>query len=101
MTKKITILKLVAALAIAFISHTTMAQDFKNAEKALTLVKNNASALGLSEDNLLNSRVSDTYVDALTGNTLVYLQQTYAGIDVDKVVQVLAFKNGKLVSGCW
>ncbi|HLL41641.1 MAG TPA: M36 family metallopeptidase, partial [Segetibacter sp.] len=99
MTKKITILKLVAALAIAFISHTTMAQDFKNAEKALTLVKNNAAALGLSEDNLLNSRVSDTYVDALTGNTLVYLQQTYAGIDVDKVVQVLAFKNGKLVSG--
>ena len=52
----------------------------------------------MSKPNLLDSRVADTYVDALSGNTLVYLQQTYLGIDVDKIIQVLAFKNGKLVS---
>lgn len=99
MTRQITILKLIAALAIAFISPSMMAQDVQNAERALSLVKSNAAALGLSDENVLNSRVSDTYVDALTGNTVVYLQQTYTSIDVDKVVQVLAFKNGKLVSG--
>ncbi|WP_018611675.1 M36 family metallopeptidase [Segetibacter koreensis] len=97
MTKRITIL--IATLAVAFISQTTTAQDLQKVEKAMSLVKSNAAALGLSDENVLNSRVSDTYVDALTGNTLVYLQQTYKGIDVDKVVQVLAFKNGKVVSG--
>src|SRR4051794_36995422 len=99
MTREIYILKLIAVFAVVFVSQFIEAQDIQKTEKALSLVKNNATRLELSDDNILNSRVSDTYVDALTGNTLVYLQQTYKGIDVDKLVQVLAFKNGKLVSG--
>ena len=99
MRKKITPLKLIVTFPFAFVCQTIMAQDVQDIQKALSLVKNNAAAIGLSQQNILDSRISDTYVDALSGNTLVYLQQTYMGIDVDKVIQVLAFKNGTLVSG--
>lgn len=96
MRKKFTILKLGVALLFMLASQATPAQDLK--DKALSLVKSNAAAVGLSDDNVLNSRVSDAYQDALTGSIFVYLQQTYMGIDVDKSIQVLVFKNGRLVS---
>ena len=99
MIKQSTPLKLLVSLVFAFISHAIPAQDIQDAQKALSLIKNNAAAIGLTQQNIIDSRVSDTYIDALSGNTMVYLQQTYMGIDVDKVIQVLAFKNGKLVSG--
>ena len=99
MRKIITPLKLVVTFVFTFVCQTMMAQGVQDTQKALSLVKSNAAAIGLSQQNILDSRISDTYVDALSGNTLVYLQQTYMGIDVDKVIQVLAFKNGTLVSG--
>jgi len=83
---------------IIFISGAITAQDVQDSQKALALVKKNAAAIGLSDNNIANSRVANTYVDELSGATLVYLQQTYKGIDVDKAIQVLAFKNGVLVS---
>ncbi len=98
MKKIITPLKLIAILTFAVMSQTALAQDVQENQKALSLIKNNAAAIGLSPQDIADSRITDTYVDALTGNTLVYVQQTYQGIDVDKMIQVLAFKNGKLVS---
>ena len=96
MTKKNTILTTVAILCV-ITSQTLMAQNVQN-QQALDLVKKNAAAAGLTNQNIIDSRVSDTYLDALSGATLVYLQQTYKGIDVDKSLQVLAFKSGSLVS---
>ncbi len=74
------------------------AQSLTDAQKAVQLIKQNLAASGLTETDLQNSRVSDTYLDKLSGATLVYLQQTYGGIDVDKHIRVLAFKNDKVMS---
>ncbi|MEO8764657.1 MAG: M36 family metallopeptidase [Ginsengibacter sp.] len=99
MRKLYSFLKFIVAFTVTLVSQTIIAQDVQETQKALSLVQSNATAIGLSQQEIADSRISDTYVDALSGNTLVYLQQTYQGIDVDKIIQVLAFKNGKLVSG--
>jgi hypothetical protein len=75
-----------------------IAQNAQDNQKALALVKKNSAAIGLTKDNIANSRITDAYTDALSGATIVYLQQTYMGIDVDRTVQVLSFKNESLVS---
>ncbi|HEX5154629.1 MAG TPA: M36 family metallopeptidase [Parafilimonas sp.] len=98
MRNKYTIWKSTIAILFVVMSQTLMAQNAQNEQSALTLLKKNAAALGLTDQKIINSRVSDTYVDVLSGATLVYLQQTYMGIDIDKSVQVFAFKNGSLVS---
>jgi hypothetical protein len=96
MRKKNTLLAI--AILFVFTSQITKAQNAQDNQNALNLVKKNAAAIGLSNDNIINSRVSDTYTDAVSGATLVYLQQTYKGVDVDRTLQVLAFKNGSLIS---
>jgi extracellular elastinolytic metalloproteinase len=94
-----TLFKLAIAFCCAIVFQTVIvAQDIQESQKAMALVKKNAAAIGLSNDDITNSRISSTYDDALSGTTLVYLQQTYKGIDVDKTIKVLAFKNGTLVS---
>jgi len=98
MKKKPTLFKLTVAFFFALISQTIIAQQVQDNQKALALVKKNAAAIGLSDDNIANCRIANTYVDAVSGATFVYLQQTFMGIDVDKSIQVLAFKNGSLVS---
>ncbi|HWB24599.1 MAG TPA: M36 family metallopeptidase [Chitinophagaceae bacterium] len=62
------------------------------------LVAANASGIHMSEYDIQNSRISDAYYSNQSGVLLVYLQQTYKGIDVNNAMQVLAFKNDKLVS---
>src|SRR3954454_16322759 len=69
--------------------------DVKYAE---ALTKKNAVAIGLSQADLFNSRVSDAYVDKISGAAMVYLQQTYKGVDVFNSIQTLAFKNDKLIA---
>src|SRR3954471_13201147 len=98
MITKPTLFRLVIAFFFAIASQRIIAQDLQNNQKALALVKKNATAIGLSNDDVINSRISSTYDDASSGATFVYLQQTYMGIDVDKSIQVLAFKNGLLAS---
>src|SRR3954452_21764692 len=98
MKMKPTLFKLASVFFFASMFQTLIAQDLQNSQKALALVRRNAAAIGLSSDDVANSRISSTYDDALSGTTLVYLQQTYKGIDVDKTIKVLAFKNGTLVS---
>ena len=75
----------------------TMAQQF-DAKSAAELTKKNAAAIGLSQTDIANSRVSDAYIDKVSGATMVYLQQTYKGIDVFNSIQTLAFRNDKLVA---
>ena len=75
---------------------TIFAQEV-DSRTASGLVKQNAAAIGLTADDLRNFRISSAYIDKQTGATLVYVQQTYKGIDVLNSIQTLAFKNGKLV----
>ncbi|CAN5683594.1 hypothetical protein BH10BAC2_BH10BAC2_03560 [soil metagenome] len=95
--------KLAAIFCFIMVQTGLFAQHTDDVQKALSLVQKNAAIIGLSADNIFNSRISDTYEDVLSGSTLVYLQQTYIGYDVDKSIQVFAFKNGILVSsaGQW
>ena len=81
-----------------FFLQKPMAQDKMAAAKTFDLIKKNSTAANLSAADIKNSRISDTYVDTRSGATLVYLQQTYYDIDVDKYTITLAFKNDKLIS---
>ncbi|MGG9961781.1 M36 family metallopeptidase [Ferruginibacter sp. SUN106] len=65
---------------------------------ALQLVSANKASLGLSDADLSNVKVSNTYQDNASGIRMVYLQQTYKGIPVYNQMLVLAFKNNKLIS---
>lgn len=73
------------------------AQELTDAS-ALSLVKKNASLIGLTKTNLENVRISAAYIDKTSGATLVYAQQTYKGVDVFNSIQTYSFKNGRLFS---
>lgn len=60
------------------------------------LVSKNAFTLGLSQEALSESRVSDSYSDKISGTTMVYLQQTYKGVDVFNSIQTIAFKGDRV-----
>ncbi|MEO6667836.1 MAG: M36 family metallopeptidase [Ferruginibacter sp.] len=66
--------------------------------EAMQLVTKNIAAIGLSNADLANSIVSDSYNDRIAGTRMVYLQQSFRDIPVYNQLLVLAFKNGKLVS---
>jgi extracellular elastinolytic metalloproteinase len=74
-----------------------MAQQL-GVKSAAALARKNAAAIGLSQNDLFNSHISDAYFDKVSGATIVYLQQTYKGIDVFNSIQTLAFKNDKLIA---
>ncbi|MEP7254523.1 MAG: M36 family metallopeptidase [Ferruginibacter sp.] len=65
---------------------------------ALQLVSANRAAIGLSADDLNNLAVSSSYVDRNSGIRYVYLIQTYLDIPVYNQMQVLTFRNDKLLS---
>ena len=65
---------------------------------ALRLVKNNLSAIGLSTDDFNNLEISSTYYTPSSNLRMVYLQQSFKDLPVFNQMQVLAFKNNKLVS---
>jgi uncharacterized repeat protein (TIGR01451 family) len=71
-----------------------------NVEKnaALQIVGVNKAIIGLTDDDLNNLDVSNSYVDKTIGVRYVYLQQTYKSIPVYNQIQVLAFKNNQLMS---
>ncbi len=80
MTKYFTLAKLMTAFAFTLLWLMPSAQDLSKSSTPLLLVKKNAAAIGLSEENIRNSRITDSYLDPLSGNTLVYLQQTYQAL---------------------
>ncbi len=79
-------------------SQKTRAQNAVDVKHIATLIENNSSAIRLSSVDRVNTRISDAYYNKQSGTLLVYLQQTYKGIDVYNAIKVLAFKNDKLVS---
>ena len=64
---------------------------------AEALIQKNSAAIGLSRTDLPNTRISNAYHDQ-SGATLIYLQQTFQGIDIDNTIKVLAFKADRPVS---
>lgn len=85
---------------LAFQVFTSWGQNGNNSNKiaALQLVLENKQVIGLTDKDLNDAIVSSSYTVPSTGMTMVYLQQTYKGIPVFNKMQVLAFKEGKLVS---
>ncbi|HYK47010.1 MAG TPA: M36 family metallopeptidase, partial [Parafilimonas sp.] len=59
----------------------------------------NASVIGVSLSDLSKWRISDSYFDKHANAIYVYLQQTYKGIDIDRAVSVLAFRDEKFITG--
>lgn len=88
---------LLALLTVSFFISSNAQVPESEAAVAKQLVSKNSTAIGLSSDDLNNYVVSATYVTQ-QGIRMVYLQQSYLGIPVYNQMQVLAFKNDKLVS---
>lgn len=65
---------------------------------AMDLVKKNQAAAGLSDVDLGNSIVTNTYVVPGTAIRMIYLQQSFKNIPVYNRLHVMAFKNDELVS---
>ncbi len=93
--KKILLL-IVAMLGIFLVK----AQENNTADKqdAIRLVTKNSNTIGLTNDELRNAVVSDTYFDKISGARMIYLQQAFKSIPVYNQLLVLAFKNEQLVS---
>src|SRR5690242_9243448 len=90
------LLLLTGVLVLAFCSQAQVNDADKNT--ALQLVRQNSAAIGLTNADIENSIVAVTYIITGTDVRMVYLQQSFKGIPVFNQVQVLAFRNGKLVS---
>lgn len=72
----------------------------KNADAATVkqLIAKNAVALGLSAEDVVNTRVSSSYYDAQANAIMAYLQQTYKGVDVYNAITPVAFRDDKVVT---
>lgn len=66
--------------------------------KAFEMVVKNKTAIGLSDEDVVNSTVSSAYQSSSSGLIMVYLQQSYKGLPVFNQLQSLAFKNDILFS---
>ena len=89
-------LLLLLGTAFYFISATAQVAD-ADVSFAKQLIAKNGAAIGLSAKDQQNTLVSSAYKTA-DGLQMVYLQQSYLGIPVYNQLQVLAFKNDKVVS---
>lgn len=70
----------------------------ENLKIAQQLLQNNQQAIGLSAADLAETTIKNSYFDKTTQAQLVYLLQTYKGLNIHNQYQVLAFKNGQLRS---
>ncbi len=75
------------------------AQTQPSHEYFQNLFKQNAAIIGIAQKDLSNWRISDAHYDKLSNSMFIYLQQTYLGIDIDKAVNSLSFKDEKFVTG--
>ena len=62
---------------------------------ALELTKKNQSGTGLSQSDLDNSIIANTYIVPGSDVRMIYLQQSYMDIPVYNRLNVLAFKIGR------
>ncbi len=84
------------SIITALSSFAQLSDTDKNA--AVRLVNAHQKDLALTNDDLKNFIVSNSYEDKTTGIRYVYLLQTYKGIIVNNQMQVLSFRNNKLLS---
>jgi hypothetical protein len=75
-----------------------LTQTVAEISDALDLVKQNKTELDLTDIEISNSRISSTYYNSFAGTRMVYLQQTHLSMDVYNQMQVIAFKNNRVVS---
>lgn len=87
----------IASLLCLIVSVNAMAQKKIDEAYVKQLVANNAVALGYTQEDLSNYRLSSYYYDNTSGAVMAYLQQTYKGVDIFNAVIPVAFKNEKLV----
>ena len=86
-------------IGILFCSFASIAQvNPQDRALAMELLKNNMSAAGLTSEDLNNIEISSTYINSGSGIRMIYTQQTFKSIPVFNKMQVIAFKNDKLVS---
>ncbi len=91
--------KILTFLATLIFSFGVAAQSPENERQAgLQLVQQQAASIGLSQTDIQNSVVTNSYIIPSSNIRMVYLQQTYQGIPVYNRMQVLAFKDGALAS---
>ena len=91
--------KLLTFSALLIFSFGVVAQSPENERQtALQLVQQHAVSIGLSQADIQNSVVTNSYIIPSSNIRMVYLQQTYQGIPVYNRMQVLAFKDGALAS---
>jgi hypothetical protein len=81
--------------ALLLVSQTALSQPNT---VAMELVRQNAPALGLTDNDIDNSTVSASYVIPGTSIRMVYLQQLFKGLPVFNQMQVMAFDNNLPVS---
>lgn len=85
-------------ILIAVVSSFSSFAQSNEKNWAIELVKKHKAFLGLSDSDVGNSIVSDSYFNKTAGTQMVYLQQSYLRIPVYNVMMTLAFKNDKPVS---
>ncbi len=91
--------KILTIATLLLLSYFGIAQSPENEKQAaLQLVQQNAQSIGLSQSDIQNSVVRESYIIPSSNIRMVYLQQTYQSIPVYNRMHVLAFKNGVLAS---
>ncbi len=91
--------KLLFFVANFFFALSISAQVSESDKSAsLQLLNANKTIIGITNDDISNSEVSSSFLDEATGIRYVYLNQTYLGIPVFNQMQVLSFRDGKLLS---
>ena len=89
--------RILLSLLYSFLTIFATAQNHDDA-LAKQLVTKNAGVIGLSQDDLNNYLVSNSYFNQSAGTQMVYLQQSYKGLPIYNQLLVLAFKDQKLIS---
>lgn len=86
-------------LLFLIVTVTTNSHAQKNDQAAARdLIMANRTAIGLTENDLKNVIIKDAYFNRLAGTQMVYIQQSYLNLPVFNQLQVLAFRNGQIVS---
>ena len=90
-------LTLLTIALVCFIS--SFAQVTETDKKtALEMLQKNKPGMGLSQTDLDNSIIANTYIVPGSDVRMLYLQQSYMGIPVYNRLNVLAFRNDQVVS---
>ena len=83
-------------IVISFQQALAQKQDLK--KYALKLIEENAAQLSISNEDRQNMQILNVYENKSAGTIMVYMQQTFRDIGVYNGIQVMAFKQDKLLS---